>query len=150
MTRERWIGVDGHATQLNGKPITVRTCADLKSALACTSSPDYFNGSAQDAFQRMKSQTPWMIYGGGCHSFARLASGFVDVAFETEHHIVDYMALVPIVRNAGGVITDWSGDSLTLDSGESFVASGDRRVHEACTSNFEWNNSVKNFQLDRT
>ena len=130
VTQQRWIGVDGAGTRLNGKEISVRACSELTQALACTSSPDYYHDKYWDAYQRMKSQTRWMIYGGGCHTFGQLANGFVDIAFETEHDVFDYMALVPIVKNAGGVISDWNGHPLTLNSGPSFVASGDPRVHD--------------------
>ncbi len=41
----------------------------------------------------------------------------------------DYLALVPVVAGAGGVITDWAGEPLTLGSGDRFIAAGDARLH---------------------
>jgi fructose-1,6-bisphosphatase/inositol monophosphatase family enzyme len=44
----------------------------------------------------------------------------------------DYCALVPIVRNAGGAMTDWHGGELTIRSGRlSVVASATPALHEA-------------------
>ena len=44
-----------------------------------------------------------------------------------------YCALVPVVANAGGVMTGWRGEPLTLDPapGGRILASGSRALHEA-------------------
>lgn len=132
ITEERWIGVDGHGTTLNGTAITVRICKSLDQAFAHTSSPLYFEPDESDtnAYHRIKDAVHWLIYGGGCHAYGRVAHGYIDVAFETAHDIHDYMALAPIISNAGGFISDWQGNPLTLASGPRFIASGDQRVHE--------------------
>jgi len=36
----------------------------------------------------------------------------------------DFAALGPIIRNAGGLITDWYGKELTIDSPDHVVAVG--------------------------
>lgn len=129
-TLERWVGVDGVGTRLNGKSIQSRSCKALENAFAHTSSPLYFE-SASDiaAYDGMVGAVEFLIFGGGCHAFGRVAHGYIDVAFETAHDIHDYLALVPIISNAGGVISDWQGNPLTLSSGAQFVASGDQEVH---------------------
>ena len=46
--------------------------------------------------------------------------------------IAHYMAYVPIVESAGGVITDWEGRRLDLASGaDRIVAAGDAAAHTA-------------------
>jgi inositol-phosphate phosphatase/L-galactose 1-phosphate phosphatase/histidinol-phosphatase len=69
----------------------------------------YFEPSASDiaAYDRIKDAVQFLIFGGGCHAHGRVAHDYIDVAFETAHDIHDYMALVPIISNAGGVISDW-------------------------------------------
>lgn len=131
MTKERWIGINGVGTTLNGKAIQSRPCKALGTAFAHTSSPLYFE-SANDiaAYDRIKNAVEFLIFGGGCHAFGRVADGCVDVAFETAHDIHDYLALVPIINNAGGVISDWQGNPLTLSSGSRFLACGDQPVHD--------------------
>ena len=37
----------------------------------------------------------------------------------------DYMALVPIVKGAGGTFTDWKGEELRWQGSEDALASGD-------------------------
>jgi myo-inositol-1(or 4)-monophosphatase len=55
-----------------------------------------------------------------------LAMGHLDAIIEATLQPWDVAALVPVVENAGGVLTDWSG--AVTDSGR-IVASGDARVH---------------------
>ncbi len=130
LTQERWVGADGLGTTLNGEPIQARPCNSLRNAFAHTSSPLYFSlDSDIAAYHRIKDEVQFLIFGGGCHAFGRVAHGYIDVAFETAHDIHDYLALVPIISNAGGVISDWQGQPLTLDSGTRFLACGDPAVH---------------------
>lgn len=129
-TMERWVGVDEVGTTLNGKAIQSRSCKTLENAFAQTSSPLYFTTDIDiAAYDQMVSAVEFLIFGGGCQAFGRVAQGYIDVAFETAHDIHDYLALVPIISNSGGVISDWQGKPLTLSSGTQFVASGDQEVH---------------------
>ena len=131
--RERWIGISGDGTWYNGERVYVDACERLSEALVGTTSPEYYEGDDTNALQRIVSRTRWMVYGGNCLSFAQVACGLVDVALETGVGVHDYCALVPVVTNAGGVMTGWRGEPLTLDlaSGGRILASGNRAVHEA-------------------
>ena len=133
VTRERWIGVDGDGTRYNGEPVHTAACARLSDALVCTTSAEYYEGEDEEAFRRIVAGSRWTVYGGNCYAFARIACGNVDVALEARVAVHDYVALVPVVENAGGVMTGWRGEPLTVDrvSGGRILASGDRRVHEA-------------------
>ena len=131
ITEERWVGIDGVGTTLNGATINARPCRSLANAFAHTSSPLYFEpGSDLAAYDRIKDAVQFLIFGGGCHAYGRVAHGYIDVAFEAAHDIHDYLALVPIITNAGGVISDWQGQPLTLSSGSRFLACGDPAVHQ--------------------
>ena len=79
---------------------------------------------------RLNAATRWCVYGGSCMAYAQIASGRIDVGIDVNFDIYDYLALVPVIRGAGGVITDWDGSELTIHSGNRLVAAGDRRVHE--------------------
>ena len=127
ITEERWIGANGTNTTLNGAAIHSRPCHSLDTAFAHTSSPLYFV-SERDiaAYNRITKAVQFLIFGGGCHAFGRLAHGYIDIAFETAHDIHDYLALVPIINNAGGRMSDWQGNPLTLSSGPQFLACGDQ------------------------
>ena len=126
---ERWIGAAGHPTTLNGKPVATRTCADLHHAALFASSPHQFHGVAFDAFERVRRKAKLVQYGSDCYHYALVASGFGDLAIEAAMGIHDYLAVVPVIEGAGGIVTDWAGRPLGLDSGGAGGAAGDRRVH---------------------
>ena len=135
VTRERWMGIDGAGTWYNGERArTDASCERLRNALVCTTSAEYYEGRRDaSAHRRIVSSSRWVVYGGNGYAFAQVARGFIDVALETKHSVYDYCALVPVVENAGGVMTGWRGEPLTLDpvAGGRVLASGNRAVHEA-------------------
>lgn len=130
MTRERWVGKHGMQTLRNGKPVSVRACSGLSSALMSTSNPDYYDQHTIGALTAMKDATRLTVYGGSCMSYAQIATGRVDVGMDVQFDIHDYLPLVPVIQGAGGLISDWEGRPLTRKSGDRFIAAGDRRVHE--------------------
>ena len=130
MTGERWIGADGLQTTQNGKPVRSRHCADLSMALMSTSNPDFWDEANVPALERLKKATRFAVYGGSCMSYAQIASGRIDVGLDVQFDIYDYLALVPVIQGAGGVITDWEGIGLGPHSGNQFIAAGDPRAHE--------------------
>lgn len=128
-TQERWIGCQGMMTTRNGEPVSVRACEHLSTGLLSTSNPDYYGEADVPALQRLRAATHWTVYGGSCMAYAQIASGRIDLGIDVAFAPFDYLALVPVIRGAGGVITDWDGNPLTLDSGDRFIAAGDSRVH---------------------
>ncbi|MCA0418088.1 MAG: hypothetical protein LCH80_05115 [Proteobacteria bacterium] len=60
-----------------------------------------------------------------CHAYGRVSDGALDISVDGGLDPFDCCALTPIVRNAGGAITDWEGRELTIHSGHRcVVASG--------------------------
>ncbi len=131
---ERWIGGAGEATTFNGKPARVRACASLKEATVYLTAPDYFTGEQRAAFSRLERNVARRRYGGtDCYHYGMVASGWTDMACESGLKLHDYAAIVPVLVNAGAVVTDWNGAPLTLQSetqarGE-VLACGDKGVH---------------------
>lgn len=128
---ERWVGGDASPTTLNDRPVRVRACADLASALLFVGSPEQFRNGTSDAYHCLREATRWAVYGANCYAYGQLARGLVDVGVEAGLDPVDFCALAPIVEGAGGIITDWQGAPLTLRSSGKVLAAGDPRVHAA-------------------
>lgn len=142
ITQERWIGVEGKRTVLNGEPISTRDCSELGSAYMCTTSPMMFSGASKTAYARLRDSVVANQFGTDCYGYGLLAAGFVDIVAEADLKPWDYMAMVPIIEGAGGVITDWSdnplrwhkdedSESITAWSGE-VLAAGSRVMHSEC------------------
>lgn len=129
VTSQRWLGVAGQPSRLNGEMIRTRHCPDLKQAIVSASNPDFFSPGEAPALEALKAETAWRIYGGCCMSYGLLACGRTDVAIDTRLQVYDYAAFVPIIEGAGGVITDWQGQPLTLASGPQVLAAGQPERH---------------------
>ena len=126
---ERWIGVDGRPTSFNGRPARVRPCPDLDRAWLYASSPHMFPGADAEAFERLRLRCRAAIYGADCYAYGLLASGTVDLVCEATTKPHDYCALVPVVTGAGGMISDWRGRPLGLESDGRVLAAGDEGAH---------------------
>ncbi len=131
---DRWIGAIGHPTTMNGNTVRVRSCSDLGEATLLASSPHYYLGESLERFERVRQRCQYVVYGSECLEYGLLASGFVDIVTEAQLEPFDYLAAVPVIEGAGGVITDWQGRRLGLTSGDKILAVGDAGVHEKILS----------------
>ncbi len=126
---ERWIGAVGRTTTFNGEPAATRGCAALDRAVLNTTGPDLFEGDELARFGGLSRAAGMTLYGGDCYAYGLLASGFIDLVAEAGLKPYDFCALIPVVEGAGGVITDWRGGALTLESDGRVLAAGDPAVH---------------------
>ena len=133
---ERWLGVAGAPTRHwgrgnDGTPVSVRPCAAIADALMCATSPDMFSADERARFDRVHAAVRDTRYGTDCYAYAMVASGETDLVVEAGMQPYDYLAHAVVIAGAGGVVTDWQGAPLTLDSPGTVVAAGDARVHIA-------------------
>ena len=130
--RERFAG-DGGATRYRGpageRELHVRACATLPDAMMFTPSPQLMNDADRVAFGRVESALRLSRYGGDCYAYCMLASGHVDLVIETGLKPHDIVALIPIIEGAGGIVTNWEGESAV--KGGRVIAAGDKGVHAA-------------------
>lgn len=112
--KERYIGSHLGAT-LNGKPIKSRACPQLKYATLSTTAPELFEGKERELWDSLHDQAQLVRYGLDCYAYAIVASGHMDVVMETGLKIHDMAALIPVIRGAGGVATNWSGGKAGED-----------------------------------
>jgi len=101
---------DGKSTQLNGRAVHCRPTRQIEKATLLTSDPlnpaKHQNGAAFDALaRRAKLVRTW----GDCYGYLLVASGWADAMLDPIMNPWDIAALVPILRGAGGVISDWRG-----------------------------------------
>lgn len=132
--RERWLGGKGVPTTFNGAPARVRPCARLSDAALYATSLNGFTGAHKAPFDRLKSAVRQVRFGGtDCYHYGMVASGWTDIACEAGLKLHDYAAVAPVIEGAGGLITDWNGDLLALESETTVhgrvLACGDARVH---------------------
>ncbi len=133
---ERWIGVSGRGSTLNGHPIQTDGVAELSDAEMYSTTPDMFkSGDEFTKFDKMRKSVRTPHYGADCYAYALVASGFgADIVVEADLGLYDYCAIVPVLEGAGGVITDWTGMNLSLENHERskgrVLASANKLLHD--------------------
>ena len=129
-TGETYVGISGSGTWRNGEPVRTSTQTNLSQTNLCITDPDAFDDSLRTGLERLRRASRWNVYEGGCLSFGALAAGRVGVSvYGSNLENFDICALVPVVEAAGGIISDWQGNSLTIDSSGEIVASANRALH---------------------
>lgn len=121
---------DNLTTTLNGRAVRVRPTTDLADATLLTSDTlnlaKYQNGpSCERLLGRAKLVRTW----GDCFGYTLVAGGWADIMLDPIMNPWDIAALVPVMRGAGGVITDWKGGE-PVDS-DSTIASATPELHRA-------------------
>jgi inositol-phosphate phosphatase / L-galactose 1-phosphate phosphatase / histidinol-phosphatase len=126
----RWVGVAGQGTTYNGMRCTTKPCPTLDNAIMACMNPDFFSTEERSSLDALKEKTSWRIYGTSSMGYGLMASGRIDVALDTRLKIYDFACFRPIIEGAGGVVTDWVGEPITLASGSRILAAGSRQLHE--------------------
>ncbi len=128
---ERWLGAAGAPTTMNGRPIRTRACPSLDKAFLYSTAPDMFKGADAVAYERVRAKVRQPRFGGDCYAYGLMTMGFADLVIEASLQPYDYCAVIPVVEGAGGIMTDWQGKALTIESDGRVVAAGDRAAHAA-------------------
>jgi len=101
---------DNKFTELNGKKVNVRDCKKLSEAVLITTDildiEKYWN---MDKFMHLIRQVKLFRGWGDCFGYYLLSTGFADVMIDPIMSVWDTMALIPIIKGAGGIITDYTG-----------------------------------------
>ncbi len=131
-TGETYLGVGTNASlcrQGVDKKLAVSGIRELGEAIAFTTSPKLFVGRQRAAFDLLEDRVRLARYGCDCYAFCLLASGHIDLVVEPGLKIYDIAALIPIVENAGGVITNFEGGRP--DGGGDIIAAATPELHQA-------------------
>jgi inositol-phosphate phosphatase/L-galactose 1-phosphate phosphatase/histidinol-phosphatase len=127
--QERWVGIQGQPTTLNGNIIKTSKIQRLKDSYVFTSGLYFEDKIFRTGFDKIIKKTKYHRFGGDCYMYGMLASGLIDIVFEDTLKIYDYMALVPVIEGAGGVVTDKYNQEISLNSGGSIIASANSELH---------------------
>lgn len=128
---ESFIAAHGASTWRRGderRSLHTRRCARVEDAVVATTDPRHFKSARQcRAYAAVTDGTRLLRYGGDCYCYTQLAMGLVDIVIETGLQAYDIQALIPLIENAGGAVTDWEGGRC--DAGGDVLACGDRALH---------------------
>ncbi len=131
---ERWVGAAGRPTLHHDRRGTrvahCRACPGPERAAFYTTAPEMFEGPDEAAFARVRDATRMILYGGECYAYGLLASGHADLVIEADMDAYDFLSHVPVVEGAGGVISDWRGAPLGLETDGRTLAAATPELHE--------------------
>lgn len=105
-----WHAVRGGGAFRDGKPIRVSPEGSLAKSLFCFSGVNWFRAAGKEAaFLDLCSATGQQRGWGDFYGFVLVAQGSAELMVDTGVHPWDVAALIPIVEEAGGTMTDWTG-----------------------------------------
>jgi len=124
---------DGTTAELNGCPVRTRATTALSEATLLTSDTvnlDARMGAdrASALLGRARIARTW----GDCYGYLLVATGQADAMLDPIMNPWDIAALVPIIRGAGGIISDWSGGPAY--PADAIVATATPELHNALLS----------------
>ncbi len=118
----------------NDKIVQTSKTRELHDATIAWTDDDYFMPAELAIACDIKANSKDFFDSGDCHLFTELACGNIDLVIEAGLKPWDYMALILIVERAGGVITDWHNNPLTLqsfkDNRGQVLASANETLHQ--------------------
>jgi myo-inositol-1(or 4)-monophosphatase len=120
---------DNKTAKLNGVIVKVRNRNVLSDSVLLTT--DHLDiqkyqdmNKFNDLIQKVKLYRNW----GDCYGYYLIATGFADIMIDPIMSIWDSMALIPVIRGAGGTITDYHGNDPV--AGKSIIAAGSAKIHK--------------------
>ena len=101
---------DNRTASLNGAPARTRSPRPLEDALLLTSDPVVIATRPEcRGFRSLMEKSRVTRTWGDCYGYMLVATGWADVMYDPLMNLWDIAALVPVIRGAGGVITDARG-----------------------------------------
>jgi len=127
---EQFIAVTGKGAFCNEKPISVSGITDIARARIASTAPEALDEMALINFDRLAARCLTASWGGDCYNYALLAAGHIDLVVEHSLANHDIMALVPVIEEAGGIITDWHGNAVRLGKTDCLIAAASAELHQ--------------------
>ncbi len=122
---ELFIGHAGAARMIAGgreTPLKVRACPRLDEAVIATTDPALFKGEERAAWKAMRAATKLARLGCDAYAYAMVAMGTLDLVIETGLKSWDIEAARALLTGAGGLVTDWRGETIGGDGGQMLIA----------------------------
>lgn len=129
--KQRWFGGESLGVKQNN-----RTCKngkhkkEFENLIVSSTSFFMFDDREQSKIKKIYNQVRFPVFGNDCYSYGLLLSEKIDLIIEANMKPWDYLAQVALINEFGGVITDWEGNELNLNSNGKVIASLDKKHHK--------------------
>jgi myo-inositol-1(or 4)-monophosphatase len=112
---------DNNSAWLNDNLVNVRNCISIDEATLLATEHfkigEYYN---QTKFDKLAKQVKLYRNWGDCYGYYLVATGYADIMIDPVMSVWDSMAVIPIIKGAGGEITDYKGNDPV--KGNSLIA----------------------------
>ncbi len=113
---EVYAGAVGLGATCNGEPISVSKCTQLASARLFLNEGDKLAVDEPKVFSQLVKAGELRRMSSDCYPHALVASGFADAVVDYGLQPYDHLPVCAVVEAAGGVMTDWQGQPLSMVS----------------------------------
>ena len=127
---ERWIGIENEPSRLNGINLSTSSETDLTKSSLHATSPQMFSKDEYLRWMELAKNVAFHHYGSESYSYCLLAGGYLELVVEADLKICDFLPVIKLIQGSGGVITDWEGKSLSVESDGHVIASSSRILHD--------------------
>ena len=126
---EVFLGVRGKGATMNGRAIHCSDQTDLGQAILYINEGEKIYRDYPEVFEALTNCGQTRRFSYDCYPHALLAAGHVDAVVDYDLQPYDYLPLMAVIEEAGGIITDWEGKSLNLDSDGRVVSAATPQLH---------------------
>ena len=114
---EMYYAVKNQGAFMNDEKIQVSKNNDLEKSMITFDNQFYLNKKSFDVYKKIvDSCFTTRILGSAVYDFCLIASGKVDARVWNNTKVFDFAAGLTIVNEAGGKLTDFNGNEITLNS----------------------------------
>lgn len=131
-TDEHYMAVPGRAFLAKAgteSGLATSNVTSLEEATLMTTDPFLFEGTEWTIFNSLKDACRLTRYGFDCYAYAMVAAGNIDLVIESGLNTFDIAPLIPIINEAGGLVTTWDGKDAS--QGGRVIAAANETVHAA-------------------
>lgn len=108
------------------RPLGARKAVALSDAIIFTTFPEVGSPADRKGFETVANKCKLTRYGMDCYAYALLAAGQIDLVIEAGLQPYDILGPIGVIEAAGGVVTDWQGNSA--QNGGRVVAAGSKAL----------------------
>ena len=126
---EVFLGVKGKGATLNGNAIHSSDQTRLDQGILYINEGEKIYADQPKVFDSLIKAGQTRRFSYDCYPHALLAAGHVDAVVDYDLQPYDYLPLSVVIEEAGGLMTDWDGKRLTLNSDGRVLSAATPEIH---------------------
>ena len=127
---ERWVGIENGPSRLNGTNLSTSAEENISMCSLHATSAQMFSSEEYLRWMELAKSVSFHHYGSESYSYCLLAAGHIELVVEADLKIYDFLPVVKLIQGSGGVITNWNGSPLTLESDGHVIAASSVLIHD--------------------